>query len=935
MLKPEGGLFSGEQLNKLFPFFLHITGGGVIKAAGKSLRKIAGIETPLMFNDVFRIKRPFVEEFSAKYFTQISDQLVIIEDISDPRLVLRGQFEKSAYDDTWFFLGSPWFGSMEQVAERGLSIHDFAYHDAMVDLLHVLKTQEITNDELKELLHKLNAQKKQLSVSENNYRMLVEKATDIIYKIDLNGSFRYVNPVAIRLTGFKEEELMEMSYTDLIRDDYKPSVVRFYTEQVVHRLQTTYLEFPIVTKTGEERWVGQSVQFPQINNEAEELFALAIDITDKKKYEKQLVLQEEKYRNIIENINLGLLEVDRNDTVQYANQSFYAMSGFTEEELLGKSASALLLNDHGQEVLKEKTKSRESGESDFYELPVRTASGETRWWMISGAPRYNDKGELVGSVGIHLDVTDRKRFENELKESRKKAEESSKAKEAFLATMSHEIRTPLNAIIGITDLMRMKNQQPENRENLEILSFSANNLLSLITDILDFSKIDAGKIEFARAEFDLQHLLNGTFHSFKSRCEEKQVALQLNIDKNIPPVLIGDELRLAQVLNNLLGNAVKFTSAGQIILHAGFEFINPRKIRLKFEVKDTGIGIKREKLDHIFDEFVQADARIVKDFGGSGLGLSITRKLIQLQGGDIHVSSRYGKGTSFTFFLDYEVSEKQQLQRKYEVIKETEKVFHPGLRILLVEDNLANQKVAVSYFDHWGLNADVANNGAEALQFLREQPYDLVLTDLFMPVMDGFETITKIRQQLKRKALPIIALTASAETRLIEKALKAGANRCLTKPFNPKELQQTLIELLHQDSAPKPEHVPMRVVSSSYSPEMKLKHIKLKRIEEASLGKPAFVREMLQICKSEIPQTLQQAQHYFNDANYTHFAKSIHKLKNTLLMIGLDEWSSHLQFMENSALAETQLSMVKLFLDELMVTGQEVVEELEQVIPTI
>jgi CheY-like chemotaxis protein/HPt (histidine-containing phosphotransfer) domain-containing protein len=483
--------------------------------------------------------------------------------------------------------------------------------------------------------------------------------------------------------------------------------------------------------------------------------------------------------------------------------------------------------------------------------------------------------------------------------------------------------------------MRLKNQQPENRENLEILSFSASNLLSLITDILDFSKIDAGKIEFARAEFDLQHLLNGTNHSFKSRCEEKQVHLQLNIDKNIPPVIIGDELRLAQVLNNLLGNAVKFTSAGQIILHAGYETINPRKIRLKFEVKDTGIGIKKEKLEHIFDEFVQADARIVKDFGGSGLGLSITRKLIQLQGGDIHVSSRFGKGTSFTFFIDYEVSDKQQLQRKYEVVKQTEKVFHPGLRILLVEDNLANQKVAVSYFEHWGLNADVANNGVEALQCLREHPYDLVLTDLFMPVMDGFETITKIRQQLKRKALPIIALTASAETKLIDRALKAGANRCLTKPFNPKELQQTLIELLHQNNEPKPNQVQMRVVSSSYTPEMKLKHINLKRIEEASLGKPAFVREMLQICKSEIPQTLQQAQHYFNDANYTHFAKSIHKLKNTLLMIGLDEWSTHLQFMESSALAETQLSMVKLFLDELMVTGQEVVEELEQVIPTV
>ena len=381
---------------------------------------------------------------------------------------------------------------------------------------------------------------------------------------------------------------------------------------------------------------------------------LNVQIERQKQMEGQLILQEEKYRNIIANMNLGLLEVDNNDIIQFVNQSFCHMSGYSFDELIGQKGSLLMMSEKDREIMSSKDEIRKAGTSDLYSLQIKNKSGEPRWWVISGAPRFNDSGELVGSVGVHLDITEQKNLEHELKIAKQKAEESSKAKESFLATMSHEIRTPLNAIVGITDLMRM-NLKSRNNENLEILSFSSKNLLALITDILDLSKIDAGKIDLCANPIDIKLLIKGTLQTFKPACEEKSVELIVDIDSSVPDTVTGDELRPSQILNNLISNAIKFTPKGFVKVVVRSYPIENEKNRFDFKIIDSGIGIKKDKLKSVFNDFEQADSEIVRHYGGTGLGLSITKKLVELHGGTISIESKFNVGTTFSFFIDYAV----------------------------------------------------------------------------------------------------------------------------------------------------------------------------------------------------------------------------------------------------------------------------------------
>lgn len=389
---------------------------------------------------------------------------------------------------------------------------------------------------------------------------------------------------------------------------------------------------------------------------------------------------------------------------------------------------------------------------------------------------------------LEQEIQRRETIEIELKKAKELAEEAASAKQQFLSTMSHEIRTPLNGIINTAHMLHDENPRPDQLENIEILMFSADNLLRLVNDILDFSKIDSGKIEFESVDFELRKLLNGIRQSFEYEIIRKRLRMEVEVDERIPVVIMGDSVRLSQILINLLGNAIKFTNTGGITISVGMVQETADLCTLQFRVIDTGIGIPADKQQYIFESFTQASSSTTRKYGGTGLGLAITRKLVGLQGGELSLSSEEGMGSTFSFILNFAKSTKEHIAD--DMVLETTFRSLRGLKVLVAEDNVINQKIVSKYLNKWDVVVELAENGKIAYDKVLENRYDVVLMDLHMPEMSGYDSTSMIRSTEGEyySSLPIIALTASAFLDERDKIYTFGMSGYIIKPFNPAEL---------------------------------------------------------------------------------------------------------------------------------------------------
>lgn len=630
--------------------------------------------------------------------------------------------------------------------------------------------------------------------------------------------------------------------------------------------------------------------------------------------------EEAKYRGIIENMDLALIEVDKNDVIHKVYPRFCELTGYSEIELLGQKAADFLLADelfipfiHAQ------NQTRQSGKPSVYEVPIRKKNGDVCWVIVNGAPLKNQWGEITGSVGIHLDITERKLMEEALHDARNTAEEARKAEKMFLANMSHEIRTPIHAIVGMTHLMYDTSPTKKQREYLSAIHYSAEVLLKLVSDVLDISKIEAGEMALVESTFHLKDLLNSVLQAFRIQAKQKGISLLFTYDESIENQVIGDSTFLTQIILNLLSNAFKFTQKGHIEIEVSLLCVLGPLMMTEFKVKDTGMGMSEEGQKRIFDSFKQADQDVKTTFGGTGLGLAIVKRLVNLHGGEISVESTLDVGTTFSFTLPLKNSGKLP-----EVIKKIEKyAIHnwENTTILVVEDNIINQKYMEGLLEKWQIPFEIAQNGQETLQKTSLKRYDLILMDVRLPDSSGYELTQKIRTDAScpNQKIPIIALTASAISEELEIAYSYGLNDYLAKPFKPYDLRLILEKYLPIQNLEN---------TSGTSEEIQLTDTYSTTFQKWYNEDPTYAKHLISIFAKTIPLEVSKLNDSVIREDWEVIRGLLHQIKPSFTLIGFPTFTQKIQEIEKNSMQ----SMNKEKLEDIQTLIAEIQEHVFEVV---
>ncbi len=672
---------------------------------------------------------------------------------------------------------------------------------------------EFVDGIMEDITHRKKAEDA-LRESERRLASLIDLMPDAAFVIDGNGVVVAWNRATESLTGVKAEEMLgkgNYEYAIPFYGEKRPILIDLVKTpreelerdyQGLERFDQVLIgEAPLHVHGRETYLHGRARALSGLHGEYIGAIEILHDLTDLKRVEQALRASEQRLRRILETTGEGFWMIDNNSVTTAVNDAMCATLDRPREDILGKSIFGFV-NEENAAVFRQQMERRAQGQGGVYEVFLSGPDGSLIPCIFHANPLFDEAGRKTGAFAMVTNITERKQAEEAVRKAKEAAEAASRAKSTFLANMSHEIRTPMNAILGFTQLLqRDLSLTAQQRDSLNTIARSGEHLLALINDILEMSKIEAGRTTVNPVGFNLHDLIDDLAMMFKIRTKEKNLLFVVEKADDLPSFILADVGKLRQVLINLLGNAVKFTELGGIALRVASRKGENGALRLITEVEDTGAGIAAEDLDKVFEYFEQADAGVASG-GGTGLGLAISREYVRLLGGDIQVTSEVGKGTLFR--MDIAAQELAGEQIKPSSPSRRLLGLRPGqptYRILLVDDKDENRHFLRAMLQGAGFTTREAVNGQEAVQVFEEWQPHLILMDLRMPVMDGYEAIRLIKATERGQGTPIIAVSASVFYENREQALQTGADDFIAKPYKQDELFQKIADWLHAEYA--------------------------------------------------------------------------------------------------------------------------------------
>lgn len=725
-------------------------------------------------------------------------------------------------------------------------------------------------------------------------RSLIEASLDPLVTISADGKITDVNEASVIITGVSRNELIGTDFSHYFTE---PTMASQAYQEVFERGFVSDYPLTIKSKNGKFVHVLYNASLYKDNTgKVLGVFAAARDITKQK--------QSSHYaRSLIEATLDPLVTINTIGKITDINEAMLKATDQTREQLIGTDFKSYFIeSEKADQVYKDVFKN-----GIVQNIPLTIIDGVLTDVLLNGSVYKDELGNIIGAVVVARDITELKRIEKELteakvtaehatliaedakikaekatgiaEESTEIAEEAVKSKQQFLSNMSHEIRTPMNAIIGFTKVVLKTELNDKQKEYLNAIKLSGDSLIVLINDILDLAKVDAGKMAFEASPFKLKNSISDMLNLFEARILEKNLNLFIDYDENIPNVLLGDSMRLHQIILNLVSNALKFTTHGQITVHAKLKTENAEGVEIEFSVKDTGIGIAENHLDKIFDNFQQATSGTSRLYGGTGLGLAIVKQLVELQNGSVKVSSKLGQGSTFSFILPFSKTDKSS---NFDESVFGENFNTLNIKVLVVEDIALNQLLMKTILDDFGFERDIAANGLIAIEKLQNNFYDIVLMDLQMPEMNGFEATEYIRKNMNSD-IPIIALTADVTTVDLEKCRAVGMNDYLAKPLDEKLLYSKIVALIKQRTIQQKTKINISTIPGN----LKTKFTNLNYIKQLTKSDENLMAEMIALYLEQTPELIRIMNHSLATRNWQSLYDAVHKMIPSFIIMGI------------------------------------------------